>query len=297
MSMQLSCVILNYNDAETTEKLVMQIADYDVLHQIIVVDNASTDDSLERLRKLESDANASQSCKVRVISADHNGGYGSGNNLGVRCGAEQGATHVLIANPDVVFSEQSLKAMLAVFARHPEVGIVTTQIHDARFPDLKNGWPLRSFTRELLSMGPVSRRLFGRSFDYPDSYFAGRNAVYVGAVHGSMLMVDTEKFLEAGGYDEGVFLYEEEQILGRRMQTAGYRSVLLLNQHYDHEHSASISKSFSDAMKRQRLREESTLYYMKHYLHINPLQEQIAKLWFAGIRMEMQVAKLAGIKI
>ena len=297
MSMQLSCVILNYNDAETTEKLVMQIADYDVLHQIIVVDNASTDDSLERLRKLESDANASQSGKVRVISADHNGGYGSGNNLGVRCGAEQGATHVLIANPDVVFSEQSLKAMLAVFARHPEVGIVTTRIRDARFPNLKNGWPLRSFIRELLSMGPVSRRLLGKTFDYPDSYFAGRSAVYVGAVHGSMLMVDTEKFLEAGGYDEGIFLYEEEQVLGRRMQNAGYRSVLLLNQHYDHEHSASISKSFSDAMKRQRLREESTLYYMKHYLHISPLQEQIAKLWFAGIRLEMQVAKLVGIKI
>ena len=233
-----------------------------------------------------------------MLSAGHNGGYGSGNNLGVRYAAgEGGASYVLIANPDVVFLEQSLKAMLAVFARHPEVGIVTTRIHDARFPDLKNGWPLRSFTRELLSMGPVSRRLFGRSFDYPDSYFAGRNVVYVGAVHGSMLMVDTEKFLEAGGYDEGVFLYEEEQILGRRMQTAGYRSVLLLNQHYDHEHSTSISKSFSDAMKRQRLREESTLYYMKHYLHINPLQEQIAKLWFAGIRMEMQVAKLAGIKI
>lgn len=297
MSMQLSCVILNYNDAETTEKLVMQIADYDVLHQIIVVDNASTDDSLERLRKLESDANASQSCKVHVISADHNGGYGSGNNLGVRCGAEQGATHVLIANPDVVFSEQSLKAMLAVFDRRPEVGIVTTRIRDARFPNLKNGWPLRSFMRELLSMGPVSRRLLGKTFDYPDSYFAGRSAVYVGAVHGSMLMVDTEKFLEAGGYDEGIFLYEEEQVLGRRMQNAGYRSVLLLNQHYDHEHSASISKSFSDAMKRQRLREESTLYYMKHYLHISPLQEQIAKLWFAGIRLEMQVAKLVGIKI
>ena len=291
MSTRLSCVILNYNDAETTEKLVRQIADYEVLHQIIVVDNASTDDSLEQLGKLK------EIKKIRVIAADRNGGYGSGNNLGVRYDADQGATHVLIANPDVVFSEQSLKAMLAVFARHPEVGIVTTRIHDARFPDLKNGWPLRSFTRELLSMGPMSRRLFGRTFDYPDSYFAGRSAVYVGAVHGSMLMVDSEKFLEAGGYDEGIFLYEEEQILGRRMQNAGYRSVLLLNQHYDHEHSASISKSFSDAMKRQKLREESTLYYMKHYLHINPLQEQIAKLWFAGIRMEMRAAKLVGMKI
>ena len=55
MSVRLSCVILNYNDAETTEKLVKQIADYNVLHQIIVVDNASTDDSLERLKKLEAD--------------------------------------------------------------------------------------------------------------------------------------------------------------------------------------------------------------------------------------------------
>lgn len=50
MSVRLSCVILNYNDAETTEKLVKQIVDYNVLHQIIVVDNASTDDSLERLK-------------------------------------------------------------------------------------------------------------------------------------------------------------------------------------------------------------------------------------------------------
>ena len=297
-TVRLSCVILNYNDAETTEKLVRLIADYECLHQIIVVDNASTDDSLERLKQLEGQENCSQIRKIKILTAQKNGGYGSGNNTGVRYAVEKGgATHVLIANPDVVFSEQSLKAMLAVFARHPEVGIVTTRIHDARYPDLKNGWPLRSFTRELLSMGPVSRRLFGRSFDYPDSYFQGRNAIYVGAVHGSMLMVDGEKFLEAGGYDEGIFLYEEEQVLGRRMQQAGYRSVLLLNQHYDHEHSTSISKSFSDAMKRQKIREESTLYYMKKYLKIAPWQEHLAKLWFAGIRMEMRVAKYAGIQV
>ena len=49
MSTRLSCVILNYNDAETTGKLVRQITDYDVLYQVIVVDNVSTDDSLEWL--------------------------------------------------------------------------------------------------------------------------------------------------------------------------------------------------------------------------------------------------------
>ena len=292
MSVRLSCVILNYNDAETTEKLVKQIADYNVLHQIIVVDNASTEYSLERLKKLEAD----QPGRLHVLSADHNGGYGSGNNLGVRYAAGQGgATHVLIANPDVVFSEQSLEAMLSVFARHPEVGIVTARIHDARFPDLKNGWPLRSFTRELLSMGPVSRRLFKRSFDYPDSYFAGHNAVYVGAVHGSMLMVDTEKFLEAGGYDEGIFLYQEEAVLGQRMRASGYRTVLLLNRTYQHQHSVSISKTYTQLLKRQKLRNESAYYYMVHYLHINSIQKLIAKGWFWMILLEdWLAAKVTG---
>ena len=51
MSVRLSCVILNYNDAETTEKLVKQIADYNVLHQIIVVDNASTDEFSGTIKK------------------------------------------------------------------------------------------------------------------------------------------------------------------------------------------------------------------------------------------------------
>ena len=43
--------------------------------------------------------------------------------------------------------------------------------------------------------------------DYPDSYFQGHKAVYVDAVHGSLLMVDAVKMLGCGGYDEEVFLY------------------------------------------------------------------------------------------
>ena len=50
--MKINCVILNYNDADTTGKLVRQILEYDSLNQIVVVDNASTDDSAERLKEL-----------------------------------------------------------------------------------------------------------------------------------------------------------------------------------------------------------------------------------------------------
>lgn len=287
--MKLNCVILNYNDAGTVEKLVRLIHDYRVVEQIVVVDNASTDDSMERLKEL-------QDHMVDVIRADKNGGYGAGNNLGVRFAREnRQATHVLIANPDVEFSEDCLMKMLRIFENHPDAGVVTAVMQDAQYGSQRNGWPLRGFVRELLSMGPVSRRLAKRFLEYPDPYFRDRKAVFVDAVHGSMLMVDADKFLECGGYDEGIFLYQEEAVLGQRMRTCGYRTILLLNCSYRHEHSVSIHKSHESQMARQRLREKSTLYYMKKYLSINPLQEQLARLWFLGIRMELRIALGIGI--
>lgn len=282
--MKLNCVILNYNDGDTVSKLTEMIGGYEILEQIVVVDNASTDDSLEKLWKLQDE-------KIRVIRAEKNGGYGAGNNLGVKYAVEKnGATHVLIANPDVAFSENTLLRMLKIFEKHHDVGVVTAAMEDVRYETMCNGWPLRSFAGELLSMGPVSRRLLGRFLEYPGSRFQGRKAAYVDVVHGSMLMVAADKFLECGGYDEGIFLYQEEAVLGRRMKNCGFRTVLLLNCSYRHEHSVSISKTFESQMARQRLREKSTLYYMQNYLSVNPLQEQIARLWFWGIRMELKVA-------
>lgn len=282
--MKLNCVILNYNDGDTVSKLTEMIGGYEILEQIVVVDNASTDDSWEKLWKLQDE-------KIRVIRAEKNGGYGAGNNLGVKYAVEKnGATHVLIANPDVAFSENTLLRMLKIFEKHHDVGVVTAAMEDVRYETMCNGWPLRSFAGELLSMGPVSRRLLGRFLEYPGSRFQGRKAAYVDVVHGSMLMVAADKFLECGGYDEGIFLYQEEAVLGRRMKNCGFRTVLLLNCSYRHEHSVSISKTFESQMARQRLREKSTLYYMQNYLLVNPLQEQIARLWFWGIRMELKVA-------
>ena len=102
-------------------------------------------------------------------------------------------------------------------------------------------------------------------------------------------MVDAAAFLACGGYDEGIFLYQEEMVLGRRMKEAGRRTVLLLKESYIHQDSVSISKSISDALRRQRLREQSVMYYMEHYLGIGPARKVLAKIWFAVIRLETRV--------
>lgn len=278
--MKIACVILNYNDVGTVEQLVDKIRDYTCFSHIVLVDNASTDDSCEHLRKLEDE-------KVKLICAGRNGGYGAGNNLGVYYAAQQlGATHVLIVNPDVTFSEACIRRLGNIFLKHPEVGAAAALMEDKHFQGFPNAWRLHGFVGELLLMGPVSRRLFRDFLYYPNSYLEGKKAVRVDVIQGSMLMVSAEAFIACGGYDEGIFLYQEEMVLAKRLKDAGFGTVLLLADTYQHEHSQSISRSFQGDLERQKLREKSVLYYMDNYLHIGRFQKMLARLWFAGIRAE-----------
>ena len=100
--MKVNAVILNYNDADTVETLVRSICGYEVLEYIILVDNHSQDDSRQKLQQL-----ACEHEKIQLVFLEENGGYGKGNNAGVRFAAEENqADYVLISNPDVVFSEE-----------------------------------------------------------------------------------------------------------------------------------------------------------------------------------------------
>ena len=282
-----SCVILNYNDSGTTVEQVRRICGYSSLDDIVVVDNASGEDSWEELK-----TSVEHMENVHLIRAERNGGYGAGNNIGVRYSLEKlGARYVLIANPDTVFSDVCVKNQKTLLENHREAAAVAPVMIDPVFGRQRNGWKLTGFWGSLIKTGPVCRRTLCRilagKLDYPEAYFKNRKAVWVDAVHGSLLMVDAGKMLECGGYDEHVFLYNEEEILARRLMAGGWKTALLLSQTYRHEHSASISKSVKSALDRQRLRHESAMYYYKEYLQINRFEEWAARCFFAVILGEI----------
>lgn len=99
----IGCVVLNYNDADTTLDLLKRIEPMEIIDQIVLVDNKSTDNSLERLKEQESN-------KVHVVCAKKNGGYGSGNNVGIGyLRKNYSCDYIIIANPDVIFNESVTK--------------------------------------------------------------------------------------------------------------------------------------------------------------------------------------------
>ena len=150
-------------------------------------------------------------------------------------------------------------------------------------------FPLRPWFYELLEMLPLSRRVFHSLLAYSQRFYKNESKKIkkVGALAGSLLMIDADKFLEVGGYDENTFLYCEESILGKRFASYLYDTAILTDIYYIHKHSISISKEFSSVLERQKLREKSALYYFKEYLHISKFKEYITILAFLIIRIEI----------
>lgn len=281
---KIAAVLLNYNDGENTVKAAQRIRGFQNIDRIILVDNASTDGSRELLSKF-----AAQEPKAVTVFNDKNGGYGYGNNRGVDAAKKEGCEYVLIANPDAVFTERTVDR-LADALKEEKAAASGALMKGARYTDC--AWPLLGFWGELAYAGPFTKRLFRREISYPRVFFKMLPAP-VGAVHGSLFLVKTADFCEAGGFDEQVFLFGEEKILGKRLAAIGKQTVLT-GAVYTHEGAKSMKQGGLDAVKRQKERQKSERYYYKNYLQAGPLEMLIARLQQAIVLAETKLGTKAG---
>lgn len=255
--MKIACTILNYNDSETTIKLVEKIKDYNIFSKIIVIDGHSTDNSFDELREC-----FKQLPKINIVEAKKNGGYGYGNNCGIKIALKDGFQYALVCNPDVEFSEEAIKSCVDFMQIHSECVAVAPKIDKGNL--IKFAPPIKDICFSNLLLNKVVKPRY-----YKPSYFAGKDWVYVDAIPGSLVLFDINKFNGVGLYDEHVFLYHEEVIIGKKFQKAGYKSAVLLNKQFKHMHSVSVKKTFKQSIKPRRIAARSQRYYLKEYCHAN----------------------------
>lgn len=269
-----SCVILNFNDADTTKSLVEKIRDYGSLDEVVVVDNCSTDDSYEQLMSLADD-------KVKVLRTESNGGYGAGNNFGIRYSFEElGCRYSLIANPDTMFSDNVVHKMLACLDRDKNNAAAAPVQLDINGKKIKTpAWRIPTINGYIFA-NTVIDKLF-KFLNYPEGTFDGKTECVVDCIPGAMLMVDNDCFLKVGGYDEDMFLFCEETTIGYKFKSQGLRTILLADETYDHLHGVSINKSIKGEVKKKKLMQQNRLIFIKRYLGANAANVVLAKLVFA----------------
>lgn len=280
--MQLSVIILNYNVRYFLEQCVLSVqqALQDINGEIIVVDNNSPDDSCTMVKQ--------RFPEVKLIENKENTGFPKGNNIGV---AQAKGKYICILNPDTVVAEDTFKKVLEFAERKTNLGIVGVKLIDGSgnfLPESKRGVPTPwvAFTKvtglyKAFSKASLFNKYYAQHLGENET---GETDILVGA----FMIMERELYLNAGGFDEGCFMYSDDIDLSYTIQQMGK------NNYYFHETTVIHYKGEStvkDGTYMRRFREAMQFFYKKHFKS-SPLFDlfmRVGTLFFAVIKQKKKV--------
>lgn len=219
MNEKVAVIVLNWNGWRDTVACVESLRRQRVRAAwIVVVDNASTDDSDEQLRALGPD--------VTFIQSGANLGFAGGNNVGIRWALAQGADAVWLLNNDATADEGALEALLETWRRRPAAGAIGTLIYEMARPDVLQCWG-----------GGWINLWTGRAREYPHRV----EEAAVDYVSGCSLFLPRAALERCGLLDEGFFMYFEDAELSLRYRKAGFSLAVAERARVFHKGGASSS--------------------------------------------------------
>lgn len=255
-------VIVNYNDYETTKRLLDNVKDYKVLKEIVVVDNRSTDNSLEELRKLKNK-------KITIIDSGENKGYSYALNVGCKYLIDKyKSLNIVISNSDIIIeSELDIKDLNSyISTKNVIVGPTIIQGNDLN-RGFKIPSPWQDIKQNIVFFG---KRVLAKELSYPDNYYH-KDISKVDTVSGCFFMISSKHLEDMSYFDENVFLYYEENIMGIKTKKLGKNIIVCNNVDVIHDHSVSIDKSLK-RIKKYDILKTSQEYFEKTYNGANKIE-------------------------
>lgn len=236
--MDVSIIIVNYNTRELTSQCLDSICRVTegVSYEIILVDNASSDDSRECFQKDD---------RITYLYSEENLGFGRANNLGF---AVARGRNILFLNPDTLLLNNAVKILSSVLDTSPEVGICGGNLFDAQMR------PAMSFKRIFPG---IMEELNNMLFHIPEKMRYGKSWYFnhtseqmdVAYVSGADLMIRRSILEKVGPFSPGFFMYYEETDLCFRVYKAGYKIKSVPQAHIQHLEG----RSFDTAVNVKRL--------------------------------------------
>jgi len=271
--MDLSIIILNYNSKDYLLPCIKGITEHtaDLDYEIIVVDNASTDSSVDYIeRKLLPRFN-----EVKLVKAKTNGGYAAGNNLGIKAASGR---YLAMMNPDIIIWGNSLKQMVDFMDANLRVGIAGPRLlsPDGSLQYACYSWPTPQvllYRRTALGRFRFAERAIDKfllkDWDHLDSR-------PVDWLQGSCVIARREALEQVGLMDERYFMYVEDMDWCRRFWQGGWE-VWYLAQieliHY-HQRESALGSGIRGVFKKTgRIHLTSWLkYFIKYWRKDYPIK-------------------------
>lgn len=264
-------VILNYNSHDLTATLANRLSQYSSIDYICVVDNCSKDN-------FDNDFNHS---KIHYIKNKSNTGYNAGNNIGLKYLVEKyKCDYVFIANPDVEFTDETIKNMCNQFDKERELVLLSTKRYGANGECIHQYFNFPTLKTSIKKCFFLTRRNFERDCNKQQSYVvdSARNGiVYVDAVPGAFFGIRSDFLKEIGYLYEGIFLYGEELFIGRQAYDRNKKVGVINNGEYYHNH---VQRKFSSSNRKMFWYDRKSLIkYFEKFALLN--HSELAKLKIA----------------
>lgn len=235
-----SIIIVNYNTCKLTQNCINSIFEKtnDVSFEIIVVDNNSTDASLQEL---------AADSRIVFIEAHDNLGFGKANNLGVKYAKGK---YLLFLNSDTFLLNNALKHFVSFYETYSNVlhlGAIGCVLLDGNFRRTHSMGPFPTMTKLLkMEWGNLIMRRFGKQMKHHDDFYlkySDKDYFSVDYVTGADLFVSHEVIEKYGCFDSDFFLYYEETEMQFRWKKSGLQSYIVCGPQIVHLEGASQKRS------------------------------------------------------
>ena len=257
MSVDCSIIIVSWNVADLLERclLSIQAAQQRAPHlrlETLVVDSASSDDTLARLTRFD---------WIQLFAQTENIGYTRGNNLALR--HAQGR-YLFLLNPDTELLDDALSQLIAYLDAHPDVGIIGTHTlnSDGTHQSTRRRFPSRRLaffeSTWLETLAPAHLLSEFRLAERPDD-----DTFEVDWVQGSALLARRAVYEQIGGLDEGYVMYFEELDWCKRAKDQAWRVVYLGSARIIHHGGASSEQA--STRKHIHFQSSKLRYFAKVY--------------------------------
>ncbi len=246
-----SIILVNYNGAEILPDCLNSLEKFIDLpsYEIIVVDNASSDGSVELIIE--------KFPQVRLLRQTKNRGFGAGNNAGVKLANGE---FLFFLNTDTVLTSNILPHLIGLMQADQKIGIIgpkllnsdgSLQISVSPALGIKGEYQARKMHRYYVNNS--EQVLIEQRF---------QEIQEVDIVVGAAFLIRSSLFHQLGGFDENFFMYFEESDLCQRAQNQGYKIIYTPLVSLVHLKGYSIQKS-ANAMAIE-YRRSQIYYYQKH---------------------------------
>lgn len=262
---QIAIVILNYNSHEDTLKCIESIKEQEnVEYEIIVVDNDSKETDLKSLIEI------AENQKVTLLRSASNNGYNAGNNIGIKYALKRGYMFICIVNPDMIFDKSDcLMQLLSAFDDKSVVAVGS----DILTPEGHHQNPISFKSDKFSSEFSWIKNVFNTNTNVRKEW---NNQPYqvrpCTILNGCCLMIRASFLCEINGFDEKIFLFGEERILGAQIRKLGYKMLYYGKTHAIHNHRQNKE---GNQWKRLKLLKKSELRYLYKYSTYTFFQKQL----------------------